>query len=88
MIIGHQNIPQALFEIRQILRQAQNGHNLAGYRDNKAVFPGHAVEFAAQPYNHVAQGPVVHIHTALDKHAAGIDAQGIPLLHMIIQHSA
>ena len=54
----------------------------------KAVLPGHAVDFAAQADDDVPQGPVVHIQAALDQDPPGVDAQGVALLEVVVQHGA
>ena len=61
IIVGNEDVAQPLLQIRHILGQTQDGHNLAGYGDNEVVLPGHAVDFATQAHNHIAQGPVVHV---------------------------
>src|SRR5699024_3225024 len=66
----------------------QDGHDLGGHGDDEAVLPGHAVDLPAQADDDVPQGPVVHVQAALDQHPPGVDAQGVALLHVVVQHGA
>ena len=86
--VGDEDVPQALFQVVHVLGQAQDGHDLGGHGDDKAVLPGHAVDFAPQADDDVPQGAVVHIQAALDLDAPGVDAQGVSLLQVVIQHGA
>ena len=84
--ICHQNIAQPFFQVFPVVRQAQNGHNFAGHRNDEPIFPGNPVNFAAQAHNDVPQRPVVHIHTPFNQNAALINPQRIALVHVVIQH--
>ena len=47
VIIGYDNLAQTLLQIVQAISQAQNSHNLGGYRNIKAILTGHAMSLAA-----------------------------------------
>ena len=51
-----------------------------------SVATGGAVDAAAQAGGDEAQLPVVHIHTALPCNAPGIDAEGVALIDVVVQH--
>ena len=87
-IIRHQNVPQAFLQIRAVGSQAEDRHHLAGHRDDKAILARDSIHLSAEPYHHVAQGAVVHIEAAFDQHTALVDAQLVPLLHVIVEHGA
>ena len=86
--IGHQNIAQTLLEVGQVRSQAEDRHHLTGYGDLEAIFSGGAVCLAAQTDDGVAQGTVVHIQAALEENTAGVDAQYIALLDMVVDEGA
>ena len=77
---------QPLLQIQDAGGEAKHRHDLAGHGDLKTVLAGNALNPAAQAVHDVAKLPVVHIHSPLPGDGLGIDAQGIPLLNMIVQH--
>ena len=85
--VGHQDLPQAAFEIPQVRRQAEDRHDLAGHSDLEAVFSGGAVRLAAETDDRVAQRPVVHVQTALEEDTPGVDAQSVALLDVVVDQS-
>ena len=50
------------------------------------VLPGHALHPAAQAVYNVAQLAVVHVHAALPGDLLHVNAQGIALLDVVVQH--
>ena len=84
--VAHHHPGQPLFHIQNAAGQAQHRHDLAGHSDVEPVLPGAAVGLAAQSVHDVAQLAVVHIHRPLPGDAPGIDAQGVALLNVVIQH--
>ncbi len=85
--VGHDHPAQPFFQVGDAGGQTQYRHDLAGHGDVKAVLPGHALHLAAQAVNDVAQLPVIHVHAALPDDLLDVDAQGIALLDMVVQHS-
>ena len=77
---------QALLQVGDAGGQAEDGHDLAGNGDVKAVLTGGAVDLAAQAVHDEAELAVVHIHAALPGDAAGIDVQGVALLDAVVDH--
>ena len=49
------------------------------------VLAHHSVRLCSKADDHVSQRTVVHVLTALPLHLAGIDAQGVALLDVIVQ---
>ena len=66
--------------------EAQHRHDLGGHGDVEAVLAGHAAAFAAEAVHDVAQLAVVHVHAALPGDLLGVDAQGVALLDVVVQH--
>ena len=84
--VGHHHPAKALFQVQNAAGKAQHRHNLAGYRDVKAVLPGDALHPAPQAVHNIAQLPVVHVHAALPGDFLHVDSQGVPLLDVVVQH--
>ena len=76
----------SFLQVLQIGGQAEHCHNLAGHGDVKAVLPGGAVGLATQAVHDIAQLPVVHVHAPPPSDPPGVDAQGIALLDVVVQH--
>ena len=84
--VGADDAGQALLEVGQVARQAEDGHDLAGDGDVKAVLTRGAVHFAAQAIHQKAQLAVVHIHAALPGDAPRVDVQRVALLDGVVDH--
>ena len=84
--IRHNHFSQPGLQVRDVRRQAQHRHDLAGHGDLKAVLPRHALDFAAQTVHDVAELAVVHVHGPLPGDLFGVDAQGVALLDVVVQH--
>ena len=82
--IAHQNAAQPLPQIRQIPRQAQDRHDLAGHADLEAVPAGNAVGLATQPDLDLPQGTVVHIHAAAEYNPLRVQPQRIALMNVVV----
>ena len=87
-IVSDENISQPFFQVGKVSSQAEDSHNLAGNGDLESILTGHAVGFSAQADYHMAQCPVVHIHAAFEEDTAGVNAQSVALLQMVVNHSA
>ena len=85
--VGHDDAAQLLLQVHQTGGQTQHRHDLAGHSDIKAVLPGHALHPAAQAVHNVAQLSVVHVHHPLPGDLLDVDAQGVALLNVVVQHS-
>ena len=84
--VAHYDTGQPLLQILQVGGQAEHSHNLGGHCDVEAILPGHALHPAAQAVHNIAQLPVVHVHAALPSDFLHVDAQGVALLNMVVQH--
>ena len=82
--IAHQDAAQPLPQIRQIPRQTQNRHDLAGHADLEAVPAGNAVGLTAQPDLDLPQGTVVHIHAAAEHNPLRVQRQRIALMNVVV----
>ena len=88
VVIGDQNIAEALLEVVEVGGQTQDGHDLGGDRDHEVILARHAVHLAAQTDRDVAQRAVVHVEHAGEDDPAGVDAQRVALLQVVVQHGA
>ena len=84
--VPHHNGGEPFFKIGQTVCQTQDGHDLRGHCDVKAVLPRHAVHPSSQAVHHLAQLAIVHVYTALPGNPPGVDVQGVALLNMVVQH--
>ena len=82
----HDDAGQALFEIGEITREAEDRHHLRRRGDVEARLAGKAVGDAAEARHHVTQGPVVHVEHARPEHAPAVDAQRIAPVDMVVEH--
>ena len=85
---GDEDVPHPLFEVLQILGKAEDCHDFRRDGDDKPVLPGDAVGFPAEANDRMPQRPVIHVHTALKEDPSGINAEGVPLLDMVVDHRA
>ena len=84
--VAHHDPAQPGLQVRDVRRQAQHRHDLAGHGDVEAVLPGHALHPAPQAVHDVPELPVVHIHAPPPGDLLGVDAQGVALLDVVVQH--
>ena len=85
--VAHNDAGEPLLQVLQAGSQAQHRHNLGGHGDVEAVLPGHPLHPAPQAVHDVSELPVVHVHAPPPGDFLGVDAQGIPLLDVVVQHS-
>ena len=64
--IRNENIAEALFQVAQISRKAENCHNFACHGYLEVVLARNAVNLAAHSHNAVAERAVIHIEAALE----------------------
>ena len=86
--ISAHNAAQAVFQVGQVGGQAEDGHDLAGNGDVKAVLARGAVHLAAQAVHNKAQLAVIHVHAALPGDAAGVNVQRVALLDGVVDHGS
>ena len=82
--VAHDDVAQALFEVFARGGQAEDGHDLRGHDDVKAVFAGEAVARAAKRDDSGAQGAVVHVHDTAPDDAPGVKAQGVAVVDVVV----
>ena len=83
--VAHHDATQTLLEVGDGGGQAEDGHDLGGHGDVEAVLARHAVGLAAQAVHDVAQLAVVHVHHALPRDLAHVDAQLVAVVDVRVQ---
>ena len=83
--VAHHDASQALFKVGDGGGQAEDGHDLGSHGDVEAVLARHAVRLAAQAVHDVAQLAVVHVHHALPRDLAHVDAQLVAVVDVRVQ---
>jgi hypothetical protein len=84
--LGDDDARQPLLEILQVTREAEDRHDLRGRRDVEARLPREAVGNATQTDHHVAQRAVVHVEDARPEHPAGVNAQRVAPVDVVVEH--
>ena len=84
--IRHNDSAEPGLKIFDIAGEAQHRHDLAGHGNVKPVLSGYALHPAAEAIHDVPQLPIVHIHGTLPGDLLTVDAEGVALLDMVIQH--
>ena len=77
---------EARLEVHEVRREAEHGHDLGRDGDVEAVLARHAVRDAAEAVHDVSKLAVVHVDAALPHDAARVDAEGVALLDVVVQH--
>ena len=85
--VAHHDAAEALLQVGNAGRQAENSHDLGRHGDVEAVLAGHTVGFAAEAVDDVAQLPVVHVDHALPGDFAHIDAELVAVVNVRVEHS-
>ena len=85
--VGDNHLAEALLEVGEAGRKAENCHDFARDGDLKAVLAGHAAGLAAKAVDDVAELAVVHIDSALPHDLAGVDAEHVALLDVVVEKS-
>ena len=82
------NISKAFFQILKTGRQTEYRHHFRSHSDTEMVFPDNTVGLSAHTDHHMAQRPIVHIQTALERNGARVNAQIVSLLQVIVDQRA
>ena len=82
--VGDDDVAEALFEVLEIVGQAQDRHHFRGHRDVEAGLARIAVGDAAERGDDLAQRPVVHVHDAPPDDAAGVDALVVAPVDVVV----
>jgi hypothetical protein len=72
------------FQVGDAVGETQHRHHFARRGDVEAGLAGHAFGAAAETRDDCAQGPVVHVHDALPRHAAGIEPGRIAVMQAVV----
>ena len=86
--VAYDDPGKSFLHIPNGISKAEDGHHFGSYGNIKSVFPGNPIGMAAKTYDDMAEHPVIHILHPFPDHPAGIDAQGISLLDMVVHHGS
>src|SRR5690606_39668505 len=81
--VADDDVAEALFQIMQIAREAEDRHDFGGDGDVEAGLARKAVA-VPQTRNDVAQRTVVHVHHAAPGDAARVDAEAIAPVDVVV----
>ena len=84
--VADYNSGKSLFQVGNGIREAEHRHDLRSHRNVEAVLPRDAVGPAAAAVHNEAELAVVHVHAALPGDLARVDAEGVPLVNVVVQH--
>ena len=84
--VGDNGSAQACLEVGDITGQAEDRHDFGGNGDLEAVLSGDALHSAAEAVNDISELAVVHIDCALPGDLLDIDAEGVALLDVVVEH--
>ncbi len=77
---------EALAQIMQRGRQRKDRHDLGGGRDVESGLPRHPVDTCPEADHDVAQGPVIDVEDARPGDLVRVDAQGIAVEQVVVDH--
>ena len=83
--VGDNDVADALLQVFEVGREAEDRHDFGGDGDVEAVFAGEAVGGAAERVDDRAERAVVHVHDAAPGDAAGIDAEAVAPVDVVIE---
>ena len=84
LLVGDDDLADAALEIGDRGREAEDGHDLGGDRDVEARLARIAVGHAAERADDLAQCAVVHVHDAAPDDAAGVDAELVAPVDVVV----
>ena len=82
--VADDDVAEALLEILEVRRQAEDRHDLGGDRDVEAVLAREAVGDAAERVDDRAQRAVVHVQHAAPGDAALVDAERVAPVDVVV----
>ena len=82
--VADHDIAQAVLQVLERGRQAENRHHFRGDDDVEAVLARIAVARTAERHHDVAQRAVVHVDHALPGDAAHVDAQLVAVMDVVV----
>ena len=84
--VGNDHARQARLEVHEVGGQAEAGHDLGGHCDVESVLARHAVGNTAQTVDDVPKLAIIHVDDTLPHDAARVDAKGVALLDVVVEH--
>ena len=84
--VGDDHAAETGLEVGEVGGEAEHGHDLRGDGDVEAVLPRHAVGDAAHAVDDVPELTVVHVDAAAPDDASRVDAEGVALLDVVVEH--
>ena len=84
--ISDYHLCKTVFQICDVICQAQNCHDLGCNRDIVAILSRHSVCLSAKSVYDKTQLTVIHIHTSSPSDLSRIDVQLIALVDMVVDH--
>ena len=82
--VADDDVAEALGQVLEVARQAEDRHHFRGDGDVEAVLAREAVGRAAQRVHDRAQRAVVHVHDAAPGHAAGVEAEVVAPVDVVV----
>ena len=79
-----EDVAQSLFQVRQVVGQAEDGHDLRGRGDVEARLARNAVGQTAKAADKAPEGPVVHVHDPFPGHGAAVEVEGSVLALQVV----
>ncbi len=86
LLVGDDDLADAALEVLDRGREAEDGHDLGSHRDVEARLARIAVGNAAERADDLAQRAVVHVHDAAPGDAAGVDAEFVAPVDVVVDH--
>ena len=86
--VADHDLPEALLEVGDGGRQAQDRHDLRRDGDVESILAWDALGLAADAVDDMAELTVVHVDDALPSDALDVDAERVALLDVVIQHGS
>ena len=85
--VGDDGPAKAGLEVCDIACQAEDRHDLGSNGDLKTVFSGNTLHASAEAVDNISELAVVHVDCALPGDLLDINAEGIALLDVVVEHS-
>ena len=84
VVVPNNDAIKTFFEIKDIFRETENGHDFRSHGDVKAIFTRNSVCFSLKAIDNMTELTVVHIDHPFPGDATRIDAQLIAVMDMVV----
>ncbi len=84
--VADDDAAEAFLQLVEVLREAEDGHDLGGHGDVEAGLAADAVGHTAHAHDDLAEGAVVHVHDALPHDAVRVDPERVAVREMVVDH--